>query len=122
MAFMFQQFNLIIYIIIVLITENLTFLHWISNLPMYCGCDCGGDCPGSRGNCCGDCGLVPGDCWMLSWYSELAELHVSLKTVCWTVTVERYPASAREGNNIMLIFYNTKYYVSTIQKSKIIIM
>jgi hypothetical protein len=32
------------------------------SVTMYCGCDCGGDCPGSRGNCCGDCGLVPGDC------------------------------------------------------------
>jgi len=60
------------YIIIVLITENLTFLHWISKLPMYCGCDCGGGC-----------GLISGDCWMLYGHSKLAELHLSLKIVCW---------------------------------------
>jgi len=116
MAFMFQQFNLntYMYIIIVLITENLSFLQWISNLPMYCG-----DCRGSRGNSDRDCGLVPGDCWMLIWHSKLVELHVSLKTVCWTVTVERYPASAREGNNIMLIFHDIKHYVRAIQNPKL---
>ena len=92
MAFMFLQFNLIMYIyIIIFITENLTFLHWILDLPMYCGSDCGGDCGGGcGGDCGGGCGLIPGDCWILYGHSKLAELHLSLKILCWTVTVERY--------------------------------
>ena len=92
------------YIIIVLITENLTFLHWISNLPMCCG---------------GGCGLISVDCWMLYGHSKLAELHLPLKTVCRTVTVERYPASAIESHNIMLIFHIIKHYVKTIQNLKL---
>ena len=80
---------------------------------MYCGSDCGG------GNCGGGCGLIPGDFWMLYGHSKLAELHLSLKILCWTVTVERYTASAREGNILMLIFHNIKQYVRTKQNLKL---
>jgi hypothetical protein len=100
---MFQQFNLTIYLIIVLITVYLTHLYCTSNLPLPCG---------------SGCGLVLLDCWMLNVHAKLAELHVSLKTECWTVTVVRYWASAREGNNVLWIFLNMKLNV----KSKITVM
>ena len=108
---MFQQFNLIIYVIIVSITEYLTQLRWTSNLPTSSG--------GGGGDNGGDgCGFVRGDLWTLNGHSKLAELHLSLKIECWIVTVVRYPASAREGNNVLLIFCNMKLYVWTIQSLK----
>ena len=89
---MFQQFNLTIYLIVDWITEYLTHLRWTSNLPMSSG---GG------GNGGDGCCLVRGDLCTLNGHFKLAELHLSLKIECWTVTVVRYRTSAREGNNVL---------------------